>query len=184
MFKLKQVLHCPTNEQLETEDNIYCLQLPDNHPGLLLGLVKVTFSAIPRSSDEFKNEIHIDVGLSKCLSVPIELKIVDPKLLKLNKYLQSEELLLKTNNIFNDVKVQIVDMDKSSISMEDKQLIKKFHEGLKQAKLYSDDCALVLESTDQDFYHEKLHMLLYLEGDYRRQLIRRYLLIYCNDVCR
>ena len=180
MFKLKQVLHCPTNEQFENEDNIYCLQLPDSHPGLLLGLVKVIFYTIPRISDGFKNEIYIDVGLSKCLSVSIELKVVDPKLLKLNKYLQSEELLLKTKNIFSDAKVQIKSMDKSSISLEDQQLIKKFHEGLKQAKLYSDDCAVVLESTDQDFYQEKLLMLLYLEGDYRRQLIRRYLLIYYN----
>ena len=167
------MLHCPTDEHFKNEDSIYCFQLPDSEPGLLLGLVKVTFYAIPRIRDRYKNEIHIDVGLSKCLSVPIELKVVDPKLFNLNKYLESEELLLKFKSVFNDAKVQIKGMDKSSISLEDKELIKKFHEGLKQAKLYSDDCALVLESTDQDFYHEKLYILLYLEGDYRRQLIRR-----------
>ena len=167
------MLHCPTDEHFENEDSVYCLQLPDSEPGLLLGLVKVIFYAIPRIMDVYKNKILIDVGLSKCLSLPIELKVVDPKLFKLNTFLQSEELLLKSESIFNDAKVQVKGMDKSSISLEDKELIKKFHEGLKQAKLYSDDCALMLESTDQDFYHEKLYMLLYLEGDYRRQLLRR-----------
>ena len=173
VFKLAQVLHCPNNEDFKIEGNIYCL--PDSEPGLLLGIVKVTFCVVPRISDEYKNEILVDVGLSKCLSVPIHLKVVGPKLFKLNKYLQSKELPLKIDSIFDDAKVKIKDMDTSSISLEDKHLIKKFHEGLKQANLYSNDSALVLESTNQDFYYEKLCMLLYLEGDQRMRLIRRYM---------
>ena len=167
------MLHCPSNAEFKIiEDSIYCL--PDSDPGLLLGLVKVTFCALPRVTGEYINEILIDVGFSKCLSVPIELKVIDPKLFKLNKYLQSEKLLLNNESIFNNAEVQIKEMDSSAISLEDKQLVKIFHEELQQAQLYSNDCALLLESTNQDLYYKKLHMLLFIEGDYRRRLLRRY----------
>jgi len=172
VFKLEQLVHCSTNEDFTIEDNMYCS--PNDEPGLLLGSVKVTFCAIPKISDEYKGEIIIDVGLSKCLSVPIELKVVSPTLYKLNEHLQSGKLLLNTKSIFNNVKVPIKEISQSPVSFEDKELIKKYEEGLKQAKLYSNDCANVLETTDQDFYYKKLHMLLYLEGDHRRCLLQRY----------
>ena len=163
------MLHCPSNAEFKIiGDSIYCL--PDRDPGLLLGLVKVTFCALPRITDEYINEILIDVGLSKCLSIPIKLKVVDPKLFKVNKYLESEKLLLNNESIFNNAEVQIKETDSSAINLEDKQLVKIFHEELKQAQLYSNDCALLLESTNQDLYYKKLHMLLFLEGDYGRQL--------------
>ena len=77
LFKLAQVFHCTcaTKHSFKIEDNMCCS--PDNRPGLLLGLVKalVDFYATPRVSDEYKNEILIDVGLSKCLSIHIELSL-------------------------------------------------------------------------------------------------------------
>ena len=172
MFKLTQVLHCPTNQLVEVEDNVYCF--PDDEPGFLLGLVKVMFCAIPSIRDEYKNDILIDIGLSKYLSLPIELKVVTPKLYKFNKYLHSEKLFFKKESIFKDTKVEIKELHSSPISLEDTQLIKKFREGLKQAELYSDNCVEILESTDQNYY-KKLCMLLYLEGDHRRCLIQRYM---------
>ena len=81
---------------------------------------------------------------------------------------------MNNESIFNNAEVQIKEMDSSGISLEDKQLVKIFHEELKQAQLYSNDCALLLESTNQDIYYIKLHMLLFIEGDYRRRLLRRY----------
>jgi len=73
---------------------------PDNRPGLLLGLVKINFWALPKKYDEYKTKVLIDVGLSKCLSVPIELNITTPKLYKLNKCLQSGKLLLGIKSVF------------------------------------------------------------------------------------
>jgi len=66
-------------------------------------------------------------------------------------------------------------MSTSPISVEDKLLINKYNEQLKknETKLYSNNCATLLESTDKTLYHEKLCTLLYLEGDHRRRLIHR-----------
>lgn len=154
---------------------------PDNRPGLLLGLVKINFYAIPSISDEYKNEILIDVGLSKCLSIPIELRVVVPKLYKLIKCLQSGELLLGVVSVFSNSKLEIKKMPPSSGSLENEQLVMKYSEQLKlkQTELYSDCCAILLESTDETDYYEKLYTLLYLEGDQRRQLIHRYIHIIC-----
>ena len=177
VFKLAQVLHCTTKQNYKIEDNMCCS--PDDRPGLLLGLVKVIFYAIPRISDEYKNEILIDVGLSKCLSIPIELKVVVPNLYKLHKCLQSGKLLLEIESVFNNSKLEIKEMYPSSGNMEDKlenkQLITEYSEQLKlkQAELYSDYCATLLESTDKTVYYEKLRTLLYLEGDHRRRMIHR-----------
>ena len=148
---------------------------PDNRPGLLLGLVKVDFWAAPKKCDEYKDKILIDVGLSKCLSVPVELIVVIPKLYKLNKWLQSGKLLLGMQSIFSNSKLEIKEI-LSSISLDDKALIEKYNEllQLKQSDLYSNNCATLLESTDKKLYYEKLCTLLYLEGDYRRRLIQRY----------
>ena len=154
---------------------------PDDRPGLLLGLVKVFFYAIPRISDEYKNEILIDVGLSKCLSVPIKLRAVTPKLYKLTKYLQSESFgpLLESESIFNNCKLEIKEMSSSSgrlgEDMEDEQLVMKYRKqlNLKCNQLYLDNCAMLLESTNKTDYYEKLRTLLYLEGDYRRRLIQK-----------
>lgn len=177
MFELTQVLHCTANQSYKIEDNTCCLL--NDRPGLLLGLVKVTFCAIPRISDEYKNEILIDVGMSKCLSVPIELKAVIPKLYKLTKCLESGKLLLEIESVFSNSKLEIKKMSPSSGSMEDnlenKQLIIKYNEQfkLKQMELYTDDCTVLLESTDKAYYYEKLRTLLYLESDYRRRLLHR-----------
>ena len=147
---------------------------PDNRPGLLVGLVKVDFWAAPKKCDEYKNKILIDVGFSKCLSVPIELIVVIPKLYKLNKWLQSGKLLLGIQSIFSNSKLEIKELPLSSISLDDKVLIEKYSEQLKQSDLYSNNCATLLESTDKALYYEKLCTLLYLEGDHRRRLIQRY----------
>ena len=162
---------------------------PDNRPGLLLGLVKITFYAIPRTCDEYKNKLLIDVGLSKCLSVPIELRAVTPKLYKLTKCLQSGKLLLEIESVFTNSKLEIKEMFPSSDGLdnelENKQLLMEYCKqlGLKQAELYSDYCAMLLESTDKEDYYEKLRMLLYLEGDHRRRLIQRYV-IYTSQIIK
>ena len=100
VFRLEQVVHCTTttNQTYRIENNMCCS--PDSRPGLLLGLVKVNFSAVTNKCDEYKNEILIDIGLAKCLFIPIELKVVTPKLYKLNKCLQSGKLLLEIKSIF------------------------------------------------------------------------------------
>ena len=147
---------------------------PDNRPGLLLGLVKVKFYAIPKISDVYENEILIDVGFSKFLSVPVELRVVTTKLYK---FLKSGQLLLDVKSIFSGSNL-FKEMFPSPISLEDKALIKRYSEQLKQTKLYSDDCATLLESTDQADCYEKLCTLLYLEGDHRRRLIQRYILFH------
>ena len=146
---------------------------PDYRPGLLLGLVKVNFSAVPNMCDEYKNEILIDVGLAKVLSIPIELKVVTPKLYKLNKCLQSGKLLLRIESIFANGKLEIKELYPKWIPSEDEVVIKKYTDQLKQTELYSSNCAALLESTDKNIYYEKLNMLLYLEGDYRRRLVQR-----------
>ena len=175
MFKLKQVHHyCPTDEDFKIENNIYCS--PDNKPGLLLGLVKVTFCALLIISGEFRNEILIDVGLSKCLSVPIKLEVVTTKL---SGCLKSGKLLLDIESVMGNSKLRIKEMTQNSISLEDKQLVRRYSDQLKlrQRELYSNNCATLLESTDQTKYYEKLFMFLYLEGDYRRRLIQRYSIV-------
>ena len=171
VFKMAQVLHCKQNYRIE--ENMCCS--PDNKPGLLLGLVRIDFWAELKTCDKYKNEILIDVGLSKCLSVPLELKVVTPKLYKLNKCLQSGKLLLGIKSVFSNYnKLELKEMSPSTISVEDKVLIEKYREQLKQRDLYSNNCATFLESTDQTVYYEKLCTLLYLEGDHRRRLIQRY----------
>ena len=171
MFKLAQVVHCTTNQSYEIEDNMY--YLPDITPGLLLGIVKIIFYAVPRISDEYKNQILINVGLSKCLSIPVEIKVVIPELYKLNKCLQSGKLLLEIESVLGTNKVEIKEMLPSSISIEDKVLVKQYTEQLKQKDLYSSNCATLLESTNKALYYEKLRTLLYLEGDHRRRMIHR-----------
>ena len=165
--------HCSTKQDFKIDTNMCCS--PDNKPGLLLGLVKVNFWATPKRCGEYKNEILIDVGLSKCLSVPIELTVVIPKLYKLNKCLQSGKLLVEIESIFCNSKLEIKEMfpGMSSISLEDKQLMKKYNEQLEQAELYSNNCSMLLESTNKTDYYSKLCMLLYLEGDHRRRLLQR-----------
>ena len=160
-----------TRQNFPLENNMCCS--PDSRPGLLLGLVKVTFSAMSNISDEYKNEILIDVGLSKCLSISIELKVVIPKLYKLNKCLQSIKPLLEVEDVFSSSGLKIKELSSSTISLEDRVLIKKYSEQLRQKDLYSNNCATLLESMDKDVYCEKLCMLLYLEGDHRRRLIQR-----------
>jgi len=173
VFKLAQVIHCTTNQDYTIEDNMCCS--PDNRPGLLLGLVKVKFWALPKKCNEYKTKVLVDVGLSKCLSVPIELSIVTPKLYKLNKCLQSGKLLLGVKSVFGNSKLEIKEMSPSPISVEDKLLIKKYSEQLSkmETELYSNNCATLLESTDKTLYYEKLCTLLYLEGDHRRRLMHR-----------
>ena len=171
VFRLEQVVHCTTKQTYKIESNMCCS--PDSRPGLLLGLVKVNFSAVPNKCDEYPNEILIDVGLAKCLSIPIELKIVTPKLYKLNKCLQSGKLLLGIESIFANSKLELKELFTSSITSEDKVLIKKYTDQLKQTELYSSNCATLLESTDKNMYYEKLSMLLYLEGDHRKRLLQR-----------
>ena len=172
VFKLTQVLHCSTNQDFKIEDNVYCL--PENKPGLLLGVVRVDFFAIPKIVDVYENEILIDVGLSKCLSVPIEMIVITTKL---SKCLKSGKLLLDIESIFSNSKLKIKEMSSSSISLEEKSLIKRYSEQLKQRDLYSNNCAALFESTDQTLYYEKLLTLLYLEGDHRRRLLQRYVCI-------
>lgn len=171
------MFHHSTKQNFPVENNMCCS--PDDRPGLLLGLVKVTFCAISSISDEYKTEILIDVGLSKCLSIPVELKVVIPKLYKLNKCLRSIKLLLEVEDVFSNSGLGIKELSPSPrpISLDDRVWIKKYSEQLRQKDLYSNDCATLLESTDKDVYHEKLCMLLYLEGDHRRRLIQRYVLI-------
>ena len=171
VFRLKQVHCCLTNEDLKFEKNIYCS--PDNKPGLLLGSVKVIFCVIPSNSGEYKNDILIDVGWSKCLSVPIELKV---NTTKLSECLTSGKLLLDIESVMGNSKLRIKEMPHSSISLEDKQLVRRYSDQLKLKcrELYSNNCAILLESMDQTVYYEKLCMFLYLEGDYRRRLIQRY----------
>ena len=146
---------------------------PDSRPGLLLGLVKIIFYAVPKISDEYRNQILIDVGLSKCLSIPVELKVVTPRLYKLNKCLQSGKLLLEIESVFSHSGLEIKEMSPSPISLEDKVLIKKYNLQLKHKDLYSNNCAILLESTDKAVYYDKLSTLLCLEGDHRRRLIQR-----------
>ena len=172
---MAQVFHCTTKQNYKIEENMCCS--PDNRPGLLLGLVKVIFYAIPRISNEYKNMILIDVGSSKCLSIPIELKVVAPNLYKLNKCLQSGKLLLDIERVFNNSKLEVKEMSGNlEDKLKNKQLITKFSEQLllQQTELYSDRGATLLESTDQAVYYKKLCTLLYLESDYRRRLIHRY----------
>ena len=174
MFKLAQVVHCTTNKSYEIEDNM-CYS-PNDRPGLLLGIVKVIFYAVPRISDEYKNQILIDVGLSKCLSIPIELKVVTPNLYKLTKCLESGKLLLEIESVFKDVKLEIKEMSPSlKDSLENKQIITKYseHLQLKQKELYSDYYVALLESTAKAVYYEKLTTLLYLEADHRRRMLHR-----------
>ena len=176
VFKLKQVRHHYTaDKDYKNEHNRY--YSPDKKPGLLLGLVEVTFCTIPSSSGEYKNEILIDVGFSKCLSVPIELKIVTTKLFEC---LKSGKLLLDTQSVMGNSKLRMKEMTQNSISLEDKQLVRRYSDQLKlkQRELYSSNCATLLESTDQTKYYEKLFMFLYLEGDYRKRLIQRYSTVY------
>ena len=184
VFRLEQVVHCTTtsNQTYRIENNMCCS--PDSRPGLLLGLVKVNFSAVPNKCDEHKNEILVDVGLAKCLFIPIELKVVTPKLYKLNKCLQSGKLLLGIESIFANSKREIKELSPSLITSEDKVLIKKYTGQLKQTELYSSNCATLLESTDNNVYYEKLTMLLYLEGDHRRRLLQRCEHVYmCGHLC-
>ena len=174
VFELKQVLCCTTDEDFKIENNIYCS--PDNKPGLLLGLVKVTFCAKLSNSGDIKNEILIDVGLSKYLSVPIELKVV---ITKLSECLKSGQLLLNIESVMGISEVRVKEMYPNSISLEDKLLVRRYSDQmkLKCRELYTNNCATaatLLESTDQTVYYEKLCMFLYLEGDYRRRLIQRY----------
>ena len=174
MFKPKKVCHhCTADKNHKNEHNRY--YSPDKKPGLLLGLVEVTFYTIPCSSGEYENEILIDVGLSKCLSVPIELKIVTTKL---SECLKSGRLLLDIESVFENSELRIKEMTQNSISLEDKQLVRRYSDQLKlkqrSRELYSNNCATLLESTDQTKYYEKLCMFLYLEGDHRRRLIQRY----------
>ena len=173
MFKLTEVLHCSTNKDLKIEHNMFCT--PDNKPGLLLGIVKIIFNAIPKISNEYKNQILIDVGLSKCLSVPVELKVVTGKLYKLlNTCPQPEMLLVGIKSVFSNSKLEIKEMSLSLEDLEDKWLVKKYSEQIQPTELYSDNCVTLLESTDKTVYYEKLQMLLYLEDDYRRRLLQRY----------
>ena len=171
VFQLKQVRNCITDENFRIENNIYCS--PDNKSGLLLGLVKVIFCAILSNSGDIKNEILIDVGLSKYLSVPIALKVITTKL---SECLKSGKLLLDIESVMGNSKLRIKEMHPNSVSLEDKQLIRRYSDQLKLRKreLYSNNCATLLESTDQTVYYDKLCMFLYLEGDYRRRLIQRY----------
>ena len=163
VFKLERVLHCSTDQDVEIKDNMYCL--PDNKPGLLLGLVKVNFYTTPEISGVYENKIYIDVGLSKFLSIPITLKVDTTKL---SECLKSGKLLLDIESIFSSSKLKTKEMFPSPISLEDKPLIERYSEQLKQTKLYSNNCATLLESTDKTVYYEKLRTLLYLEGDHRR----------------
>ena len=171
------MFHCTTNQNYKIEDNMCCS--PDDRPGLLLGLVKIIFYAIPRITNVYRNEILIDVGLSKCLSIPIELKVVTPELYKLNKCLESGKLLLEIESVFGNSKLEIKEMSLYSGNLEDKlqnkEWIIKYSEQLKlkQTELYSNNCAVLLEATDKTFYYEKLRTLLYLEGDHRRRMIHR-----------
>ena len=171
VFQLKQVGNCITDENFKIENNIYCS--PDNKPGLLLGLVKVTFCATLSNSGDIKNEVLIDVGLSKYLSVPIKLKVATTKL---SEYLKSEKLPLDIESVMGNSKLRIKEMHPNSVSLEDKQLVRRYNDQLKLKcrELFSNNCATLLESTDQTLYYEKLCMFLYLEGDYRRRLIQRY----------
>ena len=176
VFRMAQVLHCKQNYKIEK--NMCCS--PDSRPGLLLGLVRIDFWAELKTCDKYKNKILIDVGLSKCLSVPLELKVVTPKLYKLNKCLQSGKLLLDIKSVFSNYnELELKEMSPSTISVADKVLIEKYREQLKQRDLYSNNCVTLLESTDQTVYYEKLCTLLYLEGDHRRRLIQRYDISFC-----
>ena len=173
VFKLARVLHCSTNKDFKIEHNMFCT--PDNKPGLLLGLVKVIFNAMPKTSNKYKNQILVDVGLSKCLSIPVALKVVSSKLYNLlNLCPQPEMLLLEIKSVFSSSELEIKEMSSTLDDLEDKRLIKMYSERMKQADLYSDNCATILESTDKIVFYEKLQMLLCLEGDYRSQLLQRY----------
>ena len=173
MFKLAEVLHYSTNKDFKIEHNIFCT--PDNKPGLLLGLVKVIFNAIPKTSNKYKNQILIDIGLSKCLSIPVELKVVSSKLYNLlNLCPLPEMLLLGIKSVFSNSELEIKEMSSTLDDLEDKQLIKKYNERMQQTELYSDNCATLLDSTDKTVFYEKLQILLCLEGDYRSRLLQRY----------
>ena len=174
VFKLAQVLHCSTNQDFKIKDNMYCS--PNNKPGLLLGVVRVDFFAIPNIVNVYENKILIDVGLGKYQSVPIELKVVTTKL---SKCLKSGKLLLDIESIFSSSKLKIKGMSSSSVSVAEKLLIKRYSEQLKQR----DNCATLLESTDQTVYYEKLCTFLYLEGDHRRRLLQRYVYIIYTCTC-
>ena len=167
---------CSTKKNFPITNNTCCA--PDNKPGILLGIVKVCFSAVPNKCDEYNNEILIDVGLQKVLSIPVELKVVTPQLYKLKKCLQSGKLYLNTKSIFSNTTLEIQEMSPSSISLEDKQLIKHFQQQLISSQLYSNDCTTLLESDDQTNYYKKLRTLVCLEGDHRQRLAQRYTLMY------
>ena len=89
VFKLTKVFYCSTKKIYPITNNMCCV--PDNKPGILLGIVKVCFSAVPNKCDEYNNEILIDVGLQKVLSIHVQLKVVTPQLYKLNKCAYSLE---------------------------------------------------------------------------------------------
>ena len=162
-----------TKNNFPITNNMCCA--PDSRPGILLGIVKVYFSAVPNKCDEYNNKILIDVGLQKVLSVPVKLKVVTPQLYKLNKCLQSGKLYLNTKSIFSDTTLETQEMSPSSISLEDKQLVKHFQQKLKSSQLYSNDCATLLESDEQINYYKKMSTLVCLEGDHRQRLVQRYI---------
>ena len=162
-----------TKKNFPIANNMCCA--PDSRPGLLLGIVKVCFSALPNNCDDYNTDILIDVGLQKILSIPVELKVVSPQLYKLNKCLQSGKLYLNTKSIFSDTTMEIKEMSPSPISLEDKQLVKCFQQQLISSQLYSNDCATLLESDDQTNYYKQLSTLVCLEGDHRQRLVQRYI---------
>ena len=130
------------------------------------------FYAIPENADNvYENEVIIDVGLSKCMSVPIELIVSATTLYNCVK---SGKLLLDIESIFSKSKLEIKEISSKPITLEDQILTKRFSEQLKQTEIYSNKCATLLESIDKNLYYEKLYTLLYLEGDYRRRLLQRY----------
>lgn len=170
VFKLAKVFHCSTNQDFKIKNNMYCS--PKKKPGLLLGVVKVNFFAKPNIIDVHENEIFIDVGLKKCLSVPVEMIVVTTKL---SKCLKSGKLLLHIESIFSNNKLKKKEMSSSSVSVEEKLLIKGYSEQLEQRDLHSNNCATLLESTDQADYYKKQCIFLYWEGDHRRRLLQRYI---------
>ena len=178
VFKLTQVqVRCSTNcrDFKLIKNNMY--YSPEKTPGLLLGIVRVKFFAIPNITNVYENEILIDVGLSKCLSVPIELIVVATKI---SKCLKSGKLLLDIESIFSSSKLKIKRLSSSSVSVEEKLLTERYCEQLKQKDLHCNNCATLLESTDQTLYYEKLCTFLYLEGDHRRRLLLRYVYTYMH----
>ena len=121
VFKLTRVFPWSTKKNFPIANNMCCA--PDSRPGLLLGIVKVCFSALPNNCDDYNTDILIDVGLQKILSIPVELKVVSPQLYKLNKCLQSGKLYLDAKSIFSDTTVEIKEMSPSPISLDFIQMI-------------------------------------------------------------